>query len=105
MWLTYEEYQEFKTRFHCTAWPDEDNRVPVDVVETPDGIPPWTTYISGSCLREAVEWIKGRRNRSTAESAAARDNIAAMPGQEARATTPWHRPDHALSGAETKAAA
>lgn len=64
MKLTDAEYQKFKTQFHCTAWPDEQYRIPVDV-DTPAGTGMWTAYIEGARFHAGVDWVSRLRGNST----------------------------------------
>src|SRR2546423_5518957 len=63
MHLTDSEYQSFKTYFHCTALPDEQYRIPIEV-ETPAGNANWTAYIAGDQFHAGVGWISGHRGNS-----------------------------------------
>jgi hypothetical protein len=63
MRLTDAEYKVFAGHFHCTAWPDEHYRVPVNV-EGPDGTSSWTTFVAGDQFSQAVRWLDRWRSRS-----------------------------------------
>jgi hypothetical protein len=56
MHLKDDEYQVFKTHFHCAAGSDEQYCIPVRV-DTPSGDASWSTYLSGAQFRGARDWL------------------------------------------------
>jgi hypothetical protein len=62
MHLTDSEFKVFETHFHCTSWPDEQYRIPIEV-ENPDGRSTWTAYLDGAELSDGLKWLDWHRRK------------------------------------------